>query len=270
MKANPAAQLADVRAVYDGIQARLYELFMGQQIHVGGFRSSMELADLAGIGSGDRGVELCCGSGASMRALVAYRDVASMTGVELASAPVERGRQLVEASGIADRIQFLIGDATHTDLSGDEADFVWGEDAWCYVPDKELLVAEAVRLVRPGGVIVFTDWVEGAEGLTDGEASHVMQMMTFPSLQTIAGYRASLEGLGCEVVVAEDTARFGPSFKLYADLLRAQLSFDALELLGSSTELLDVVIEQLEGLSRLGYEGKLVQARFVARACGPE
>ena len=55
-RTNPTVGTADVKAVYDGVQARLYELFMGQQIHVGGLRSSIELADAAGIGSGQRGV----------------------------------------------------------------------------------------------------------------------------------------------------------------------------------------------------------------------
>jgi SAM-dependent methyltransferase len=257
--------LDDVRAVYDGVQAQLYELFMGQQIHLGGLGSSMELADLAGIAPGSSGVELCCGSGASMRALVRFRGVASMSGVETASAPVERGRAKVEGEGLSDRIRFVVGDATTTDLPSGGADFVWGEDAWCYVLDKEALLAEAVRLLRPGGVVAFTDWVEGSAGLTDAEADHVMQTMTFPGVQTIAGYRGLLESLGCEVLIGEDTGRFGPCFELYANVLRTQLSFDALEMLGSSEELLDIVIQQLEGLSRLGYDGKLGQARFVAK-----
>jgi ubiquinone/menaquinone biosynthesis C-methylase UbiE len=257
--------LEDVRAVYDGVQAQLYELFMGQQIHIGGLQSSTELADLAGIADGDRGVELCCGSGASMRALVRLRDVASMVGVDAADAPVERGRRSVERDGLSDRIRFMIGDATATDLPGGEADFVWGEDAWCYVVDKAALIAEAVRLTRPGGTIAFTDWVEGPAGLTTDEADQVLEMMTFPSLQDVAWYRSQLEGHGCEILVAEDTGRFGPFFELYSELLRTQLSFDALELLGFSVDLLRVVTEQLAGFGQLGRDGKLGQARFVAR-----
>src|SRR5688572_12836935 len=100
MRLNSSVKLADVQAVYDGVLAKIYELFMGQQIHLGGFQSSMELADLAGIAPGDRGVELCCGSGASMRALVRFRNVASMIGVEAATAPVERGRRSVDMDGL--------------------------------------------------------------------------------------------------------------------------------------------------------------------------
>lgn len=265
MRTNPSVQLSDVRAVYDGAQAQLYELFMGQQIHIGGLDSSLELADVAGIGDGQTGVELCCGTGASMRALVRLRDVAAMTGVEISSTQVERGRDTCRAQGLDERIKFVVGDATDTQLGDGSADFVWGEDAWCYVLDKPALVAEAVRLTRPGGVIAFTDWIEGSVGLSDGEADHVMQIMTFPTLATLETYRDLFATEGCDIVVAEDTGRFGPSFGLYAELLRRQLTFDAFELFGFSKEFVDIVAEQLSGLGRLGDEHKIGQLRFVAR-----
>ena len=268
MRLNPSAKFADVQAVYEGLQGQIYELFMGQQIHIGGFKSSMELADLAQIGAGDRGVELCCGSGASMRALVRFREVASMVGVEAATPPVERGRRSVENEGLSSRIRFVVGDASASDLPDGEAEFVWGEDAWCYVADKKALVAEAVRLTRPGGVIAFTDWVEGPTSLSAEEADHVLQLMTFPSLETIDGYRGLLESQGCEVEAAEDTGRFGPSFKLYADLLENQFGFDGLEILGFSSELFEILIEELKRLSNLGHDRKLAQGRIVARRRG--
>ena len=34
----------------------------------------------------------------------------------------------------------MLGDASATGLPGGEADFVWGEDAWCYVVDKDRLI----------------------------------------------------------------------------------------------------------------------------------
>jgi ubiquinone/menaquinone biosynthesis C-methylase UbiE len=265
MRTNPTADTDLIRAVYDGDQARLYELFMGRQLHVGGYVSSTALADAAGVTGADRGVELCCGSGASMRFLVRMRNVESMVGVELAAGPIDRGRRAVEALGLTDRIGFVHGDATSTGLPDGEADFVWGEDAWVYVPDKEALVAEAARLVKRDGVIAFTDWVEGTAGLSDGEADLVLQALTFPNLQTIDGYSSALQAHGFGVEIAQDTERFGPMFRLYAEMIRSQFAFDALELFDFSTEVLDLLVDQLGELSRLGAEGKLVQAMFVAR-----
>ena len=92
-----------------------------------------------------------------------------------------------------------------------------------------------------------------------------MQIMTFPSLQSIDGYRSALERLDFEVEVAEDTGRFGSAFAAYARTLREQLAFDALELFEFNRDVLDIVVEQLLGFARLGDAGKLIQGRFVAR-----
>ena len=44
MQRKSNIQLSDVQAVYSGPEWHLWELLMGQQIHLGGFRSSMDLA----------------------------------------------------------------------------------------------------------------------------------------------------------------------------------------------------------------------------------
>ena len=202
MKSIRGIELADVNALYEGWQGRIFELLMGQQLHVGGLQSSMELADLAEIAAGSRGVDLCCGSGASMRALVRFRNVASMTGLEATAAPIERGRRACQREGLAEKVRFVHSDACSSDLPDGEADFVWSEDAWCYVLDKEKLVAEAVRMLRPGGTVAFTDWVEGPAGLSDREAERLLRLMTFPNLLDVDGYRSLLEKQGCDVLQA--------------------------------------------------------------------
>lgn len=161
MKSITGVGLADVVAVYSGTQGDFMQLLFGQQLHIGGMKASIDLADRAGIGAGSSGIDLACCNGAGMRFLVRFRDVASMVGVDVTEAVVERGRRLTREEGLDDRIQFIVADACQSGLPSASADFVWSEDAWCYVPDKPRLIAEAARIVRPGGVIAFTDWVEG-------------------------------------------------------------------------------------------------------------
>ena len=52
MKAIKNIGLENVQAVYSGPEGRLWELLMGEQIHIGGLQSSMDLAERAGIGGG--------------------------------------------------------------------------------------------------------------------------------------------------------------------------------------------------------------------------
>jgi len=47
----------------------------------------------------------------------------------------------LQRGGLGDRITFEVGDSCASGLSAGGADFVWGEDAWCYVEDKPKLIA---------------------------------------------------------------------------------------------------------------------------------
>jgi sarcosine/dimethylglycine N-methyltransferase len=265
MKSNPGAGLSEVVAVYSGAEGDLWELVFGEQIHIGGLKASLDLADRAGIGAGQRGVDLCCCNGAGMRCLVRFRNVASMIGVDATPAIVERGRRRCQEEGLADRISIVLADACSSGLPAAGADFVWGEDAWCYVADKPKLIAEAARIVKPRGVIAFTDWVEGPAGLTDGEAEQFLGFMRFPNVEDIPGYARLLRDSGCTVITAEDTGRFPTHADLYLKMVEMQLTYDALRRVGFDQNMLVMLIGAFTSLKELATNGKIAQARFIAR-----
>ena len=265
MKSTTNIDLSNVQAVYSGPEGDLWELIMGEQIHIGGFPSSMDLSDKAGVGAGMAGVDLCCCNGAGMRFLVRFRNVERMHGVDATETVVERGRSRCEAEGLADRIDFTLADACDTGLPAGGADFVWGEDAWCYVVDKRALIAEAARLVKSGGVIAFTDWIEGDTGLADEEAERFLQFMKFPNVQDLVGYRGLLEQNGCEVITATDTGRFAPHVDLYLNMLNLQLTYDALKIIGFDAALMETMAGEMVFMQQLAHAGKIAQGLFVAR-----
>jgi SAM-dependent methyltransferase len=265
VKSDPNISLCDVQAVYSGPEGELWELVMGQQVHIGGLRSSMELAEKAGIGPGMAGVDLCCCTGAGMRFLVRFRNVQRMLGVDATETVVDRGRRRCESEGLADRIHFVLADVCATGLPDGRADFVWGEDAWCYVVDKRRLIAEAVRLVKPGGLVAFTDWIEGPAGLSDREARRWLEFMKFPSILNLQEYPELLSEEGCEVLVAEDTGRFAACVDLYLNMLNVQLTYDALKIIGFDGALMDALAAEMSFTSELAHAGKIAQGQFIAR-----
>ena len=264
MKSMEGIGLNNVQAVYSGPEGELWELVMGQQVHIGGFKSSMALADKAGIGAGMKGVDLCCCNGAGMRFLARFRGVAAMMGVDATEHVVQRGRERCKAEGLDGKIQFTLADVTDSRLPGGQADFVWGEDAWCYVVDKAKLVSEAARLVKRGGIIAFTDWVEGPAGLSTEEAQRFFAFMKFPNVQDLEGYAGLLKASGCDVRVAEDTQQFGPHVDLYLSMLDMQLTYDALRIIGFNVELMGAMAKEMVFMQGLAHAGKIAQGRFVA------
>ena len=265
MKSIEGVGLAEVTSLYGSTQGDFMQLIFGQQIHIGGMKASIDLAERAGIGSGLNGVDLCCCNGAGMRCLVRSRKVASMIGVDATDRVVERGRRLTREEGLDDRIRFVLGDACQSDLPSASADFIWSEDAWCYVVNKKRLIAEAARIVRSGGVIAFTDWVEGAAGLSDSEAQRFLGMMAFANVEDIAGYVSLLEGCGCEVSVAEDTGRFPSYMDLYLNMIEMQLTYDVMRTIAFRTDLMQTLTDGVRFLGDLSRASKIAQARVIAR-----
>ena len=259
--------LKEVQAVYGGAEGDLWELIMGQQIHIGGFASSVDLAEKARIAAGSRGVDLCCCNGAGMRFLLRFRGVAQMTGVDATPQVLARGYERNRAEGVANRIRFIEADVCATGLPAGEADFVWGEDAWCYVADKRALIAEAMRLLRPGGTLAFTDWVEGATGLSPAEAERFMRFMKFPTFATLGDYSELIEAAGGRVEQAADTGRYAPCIDLYLQMLTKQLTSDALRIIGYDMPLFQALGGEMGFAQQLAHAGKIVQGLFVA--CKP-
>lgn len=264
MKTLGKVGLKDVQAVYGGAEGDLWELIMGEQVHIGGMTSSLDLLGASGITPGMSGIDLCCCNGAGMRFLCRFAEAKAMTGVDATETVVQRGIARCAQQGLADRIRFVSADVCATGLPAGQADFVWGEDAWCYVADKPALIAEAARLVKPGGIIAFTDWVEG-KGLTAAEAERYMAFMKFPTILTLEEYSRLLKKVGCDVSVARDTGRFAPYTALYIDMLTKQLTYDALRIIGFDMNLMQAMGGELTFVRELAEAGKIAQGLVMAR-----
>ena len=210
------------------------------------------------------GVDLCCCTGAGMRFLVRFLNVARMTGVDATPAMLKLGRSHCADEGLADRISFVKASACATRLPAAGFDFVWGEDAWCYVEDKPKLITEAVRLVKPGGKIAFTDWMEGPVGLTVSEAARYLAFMKFPNVLSSAEYQSLLQAAGCVFREARDTGRFALYMPLYLDMIEKQLTFDALKIIGFDAALAQSLVCEMRFIQTLAQAGKIIQGLIVA------
>ncbi|MDD5305704.1 MAG: methyltransferase domain-containing protein [Deltaproteobacteria bacterium] len=253
--------LKDVQAVYGGPEADLWELVMGEQIHAGGMMSSLALAKSAGIASGMRGVDLCCCLGAGMR-LLAHTYGVRMCGVDATERMVEEARRRTEAAGLSDNLEYRLGDVTDAPVKDGEFDFVWGEDAWCYVVDKDRLIREAARVLKPGGIVAFTDWIEGPRGLSDDEAARINTFMKFPDMQSLDGWAALLEKHGFQVKESVEID-FAVFVDLYMQMLTTQLTSDALRILGNDQALFEAMGAEMEFMRQAAHAGKITRGRFV-------
>jgi ubiquinone/menaquinone biosynthesis C-methylase UbiE len=264
MKRIEGITLKNVNEVYDGPEGKLWELIMGEQIHVAGFKSSMELAKRAGVRENQKVLDLCSALGAGLRFLVKNFKVQGF-GLDGTKTMFEEAKKRAREENLADKIEFKFGNVEDIPWPDGAFDVVWGEDAWCYVEHKEKLISSAARVLKKGGTIAFTDWIEGPRGMNDSEAKRICTFMKFPYVETLKGYRTLLEANGFAVREASDlTPEFAEYCKFYIKMLTDQLTYDALRIIGDNMELFQMMGGEMMFMAETSAQGKFGRARFIA------
>ena len=116
---------------------------------------------LLALKAGERGLEIGCGVG--FLACEMAREIGSDGRIAcLDNSPdmIVAAQKRAEREGVADRLQFVVGDATKLDFPPGSFDFVVAVQVYLYVAEIERALAEAARVLKHDGrlVIVDTDW----------------------------------------------------------------------------------------------------------------
>ena len=172
------------------------------QDHFGGLAATDALACHAKINESTHVLDLCCGLGGPARYL-AYHHGCRVTGVDMNTDRLAGAVRLTERTKLQDRVLFHHANALQTGLADETFDVIVSQEAFCHIPDKKTLIAECVRLLKPGGRIVYTD-ILARNSMTNEIRSRLENEMVFSELSTLEQYCHLLEGKSCQVVEVED------------------------------------------------------------------
>jgi len=100
-------------------------------------------------------------------------------------------------------VDFVHGDATAMPLPNAQFDVVLSQEAWLHVPDKPAVIGECVRVLKPAGVLAFTDVALRAPLATQEEARMGAEMQA-PGIASAERYLELLRDQGCSIVSHED------------------------------------------------------------------
>jgi ubiquinone/menaquinone biosynthesis C-methylase UbiE len=188
---------------YSPVGAALIEkLYSDDYLSIGGTQSTDTLAQLAGITRESRVLDVGSGLGGPALHLAESRGC-RITGLDLVETNVLEANNRAKAKGVEDLAGFQTGDAMDMPFDRGTFDVVWGQDAWCHVPDKAALIAECVRVLAPNGTIAFTDWLQTGD-MDASQLADVHDASASTNMATMEGYCGLLQGCGFSVRINED------------------------------------------------------------------
>jgi ubiquinone/menaquinone biosynthesis C-methylase UbiE len=135
---------------YEG-WARIYDLFWRRYME----KTLPVMQEAAGIGPGERILDLACGTGELERRVARAQSDAEIVGVDLAGSMVARARTKV---GERPNIRIEVADVHNLPFSSDSFDAVVCANTFHYFTRPEIVLREAARVLRPGGRFVVLDW----------------------------------------------------------------------------------------------------------------
>ena len=103
-------------------------------------------------------LDLSCGTGVVTRAIAARdRFSGTVTGIDQSPEFIAAAERLAADDGVGDRVEFVVGDAHELDFPAASFDAAVAHTLISHVRDPLAVLAEAARVIRPGGVVAVFD-----------------------------------------------------------------------------------------------------------------
>lgn len=208
--------VAIARRYYDSGDADNFysNIWGGEDIHIGLYETTDDIAEagrrtvermvaqLPTIDTDTRIIDLGAGYGGAAR-LLASRFGCSVVCLNLSEVQNATNRRLTRAQGLADGIRVKQGSFEAVAEPDAAFDIVWSQDAFLHSGRRDTVLAEAFRLLKVGGTLIFTDPMQ-ADDCPPGVLQPVYDRIHLRSLGSFAAYRRAAEAIGFRMVSVEN------------------------------------------------------------------
>ena len=133
------------------------------EFHALGRAASIALAELAEVQPGERVLDAGAGIGGPARFL-ATRYGAQVTALDATDRFCRAAELLTRGAGLTNQVQIVCGDALALPFPDHSFDVAWTQALIQNISDKEQLIAELARVLRPGGRLAMFEVLAGPGG----------------------------------------------------------------------------------------------------------
>lgn len=222
VKQTPPQAYSDVvetaRNYYNSDDAdRFYfTIWGGEDIHIGWYESAeqpiaeasrntvVRLADRVArrLNENSHVLDIGSGYGGAARYL-AKRFGCSVTALNLSEAENQRCRELNQQQGLDQRITVVDGSFESIPALDQSYDLVWSQDAILHSGQREQVLVEVARVLKPGGRFLFTDPMQ-SDVCPAGVLQPILDRIHLTSLGSPEFYRAACQRQGLQEIAFEE------------------------------------------------------------------
>lgn len=128
--------------------------------------TNRQMAALAEVQLNSRVMDAGCGVGGAAFFL-ASNFACRVEGISLSNKQIELAKGFSVALNLQKLTHFQVADYNKTPFEKESFDLIWACESLCYAENKNLFLAEAHRLLKPGGKMVLSDYFLTTRGITD-------------------------------------------------------------------------------------------------------
>ena len=132
-------------------------------------------------------LDIGCGCGGAAFHLIRHHGAAYVTGIDVEPLVIDRAHELSAKYKMTDKTSFIAVQPGPLAFEDRSMDVIFSKDAFLHIPDKEALLLECARVLKPGGVIAASDWMR----IDDNPASP--QMLDYIKSEGLDMHMCSLQ-----------------------------------------------------------------------------
>lgn len=190
----------DAHQYEDGMIAAYEQVYGRDFVSVGGAGTARRFQELLGLTEGELVLDVGSGLGGSAFRMAREYQV-RVEGIDVSGNMIRESRARAATHGLAGRVAFEQVDVLALNRPG-RYDAAHAREVFLHIHDKARLMAELHDALRPGGRLVFTDYMHGPPPYSEGFLAY--QEEFHYQLHDLDEYRGFLEDGGFVQVVAED------------------------------------------------------------------